>query len=242
MITFDGEPIEFDFFMDEETRSRRIGVLVMEKRLSPALTQAFFRVRQNADIFHKQRIDAKKNLTDQQRSEEINMLNKQMREIKWSSLNLIRSFIAQEFIQQFFQYWAKGPLPIMFFNAPFINDHKTSINHFFDKLEELDLGALKQRKHTQSVFFLDSFNTPAGYKFEEDIRRRNNLSRCYRLDSRAHDLVQLTDVLLGITVYELEKKHTSSRPKLDLLNRYRDLKTRYSQKKKDQDWDPIYIL
>lgn len=242
MIIFDGEPIEFDFFMDEETRSRRIGVLVMEKRLAPALTQAFFRVRQNADMFHKQRIEAKKELTVEQRSEEINMLNKQMREIKWSSLNLIRSFIAQEFIQNFFQYWAKGPLPIMFFNSPFIDDHKTSINHFFDKLQEVDIPALKQRKHTQSVFFLDSFNTPAGYKFEEDIRKRNNLSRCYRLDSRAHDLIQLTDILLGITVYEAEKKHTSSRAKLDLFRRFSELRTRYSQKKKDQSWDPIYIL
>ncbi|MDP2691090.1 MAG: DUF3800 domain-containing protein [bacterium] len=242
MITFDGEPIEFDFFMDEETRSRRIGVLVMEKRLAPALTQAFFRVRQNADMFHKQRIETKKGLTVQQRSEEINMLNKQMREIKWSSLNLIRSFIAQEFIQQFFQYWSKGPLPIMFFNAPFIDDHQTSINNFFDKLDELDLGALKQRQHTQSVFFLDSFNTPAGYKFEEDIRKRNNLSRCYRLDSRVHDLIQLADLLLGLTVYELEKKHLKSRPKLDLVKRFRELRTKYAQKKKDQDWDPIYIL
>lgn len=242
MINFDGERIEFDFFMDEETRSRRIGVLVMEKRLAPALTQALFRVRQNADIYHKGRIQQNTTLSATQKKEEVKSLTKQMREIKWSSLNLIRSFIAQEFLSHFFQYWAKGPLPIMFFNSPFIDDHKTSINHFFDKLAELDLPALKNRQNTQSVFFLDSFNTPGGYTFEQDIRRRNNLSRCYRLDSRVHDLIQLADILLGVTVYEIEKKHTSNKPKLNLVRHFKKQREYFLSKRKDQTWDPLYIF
>ena len=162
MITFDGQLAEFDFFMDEDTRSKRIGVLLMEKRLTPALTQALFRIRQNADIFHE--------------------------------------------------------------------------------LQKLDLSVLKSLKNTQSVFFLDSFNTPAGYKFEQEIMVRNNLSRCYRLDSRVHDLIQLTDLLLGVTVFELKNKQTSSKPKLNLIRGFKSDREYYLAKKKDQAWDPIYIF
>ena len=179
MITIDGEPVEFDFFMDEDTRSKRIGILLMEKRLAPALTQALFRVRQNADIFHKKRIDLRIDYTDQLRKEEVNSLTKQMREIKWSSLNMIRSFIAKDFVRQFCQYWAKGPLPIMFFNAPFIDDHKTSINNFFDRINNFDLNILKSLRNSQSVFFLDSFNTPAGFKFEKEIRNKSEIKAKY---------------------------------------------------------------
>jgi hypothetical protein len=242
MITIDGEPVEFDFFMDEDVRSQRIGILVMEKRLPPALTQALFRVRQNADIYHKRKIESKINLTKKEKQKEIQLLSKQMREIKWSSLNLIRSFIAGEFVQHFFQYWSKGPLPIMFFNAPFIDNHKNSINTFFDRLQKLDLKVLKSLKNSQSVFFLDSFNTPAKYRFEKDIMTRNNLSRCYRLDSRVHDLIQLTDLLLGLSVFEMDKKHTSNKPKLNLFRKFKSNRDYYLTKTKDRDWDPINIF
>lgn len=235
-------PTEFDFFMDEDTRSKRIGILVMEKRLTPALTQALFRVRQTADIFHKSKISADSKLTISEKKELGESVNKQMREVKWSSLNLMRSFLAQEFIKHFFQYCHKGPLPMMFFNAPFIKDHKTSINHFFDELQGLDIEILKSLRNAQSIFFLDAFNTPAGFKFEKEIVQRNNLSRCYRLDSRAHDLLQMTDLLLGATVYELEKKDTTSKPKLNLIKKFSSYKKYYSSKRKEHNWSPIYIL
>ena len=242
MIIIAGEPVEFDFFMDEDTRSKRIGILIMEKRLAPALTQALFRVRQNADIYNKKKIEAKEDLTPEQKQQEIKLITKQMKEIKWSSLNFIRSFIAKDFVQHFFQYWSKGPLPIMFFNAPFIDDNKTSINTFFDNLHKLNLDVLKSLKNTQSVFFLDSFNTPAGLRFEKDIMTCNNLSRCYRIDSRAHDLIQLADLLLGLTVFELEKKHTSNKPKLNLFWQFKNDRKFYLAKTRNPKWNPIYIF
>lgn len=242
MINIDGQPIEFDFFMDEDVRSKRIGILVMEKRLSPALTQAMFRIKQNANIYHMNRIESNRDLTMEDKKNEAKFLNNQMREIKWSSLNLIRSFIAGEFLRHFFQYWAKGPLPIMFFNAPFVKDHKTSINNFFDELHNINLDILASLKNTGSIFFLDSFNTPARYRFEQDIMIRNNLSRCYRLDSRAHDLLQLTDLLLGVTVFEIKKKHTSNKAKLRLFRKFKSDKEYFCAKRKDQHWSPIYIF
>lgn len=242
MIIIEGEPVEFDFFMDEDTRSKRIGVLLMEKRLAPALNQALFRVRQNADIFHKNRVNSKAYSSAMNRRDEISDLTKQMREIKWSSLNMIRSFIAKEFVKQFCQYWAKGPLPIMFFNAPFIDDHKTSINNFFDQINKLNLKIFESLKNSQSIFFLDSFNTPAGFKFEKEIMRRNNLSRCYRLDSRVHDLLQLSDLLLGLTVFDLKHKKTAAKPKLSLYREFKRSTEFYAGKRKNQAWDPIYFL
>jgi hypothetical protein len=91
------------------------------------------------------------------------------------------------------------------FNAPFVDDHKTSINYFFDYLNGQNLPIFKNLKNTQSVFFLDSFNTPAGVKFENEITSRNNLARCYRLDSKAHDLIQMADLLLALTVCEMNR-------------------------------------
>ncbi|MFA5829622.1 MAG: hypothetical protein WC843_03955 [Candidatus Gracilibacteria bacterium] len=222
---------EFDFFMDEDVRARRIGILCVEKRLTPALTQALFRVRENAQSFHAKRIQSDVSKTEEQRAIELGSVSKQIREVKWSSINLMRSFIAQEFIEQYFHYWNKGPLPIMFFNFPFIDDHLSSINNFFEKLGSLNIDALKDLHCSESVFFLDYFSTATGYKFEEKVRDSNNLSRCYRIDSRAHDLMQLTDLLLGITTYIKTGKHTGSRAKLSLVNKFNYFQKSYNNKK-----------
>jgi hypothetical protein len=222
---------EFDFFMDEDVRARRIGVLCVEKRLTPALTQALFRVREKAQSFHEKRILSDTSKPDEQRKAELADVSKQIREVKWSSINLMRSFIAQEFLEQYFHYWNKGPLPIMFFNYPFIDDHLSSITNFFNNLKEHNVDELKNMHCSESVFFLDYFNTPAGYKFEEKVRNNINLSRCYRIDSRAHDLMQLTDLLLGITTYLKLNKHTSSRAKLNLVNKYNHFQKLYNSKK-----------
>jgi hypothetical protein len=142
----------------------------------------------------------------------------------------MRSFIGQEFIGQYFHYWDKGPLPVMFFNFPFLDNHLNSINNFFSKVNTLNINHLKDMLCSGSVFFLDSFTTPAGYKFEEKVRDSNNLSRCYRIDSRAHDLMQLTDLLLGVTTYLKTKKHTSSRAKLELVDKFNFLGKNYNKK------------
>lgn len=98
---------EFDFFMDEDMRAKRIGIICLEKRLTPALTQALFRVKENAHEFHKKRIEAL-NLKFNEQKEKMLVTHKQIREIKWSTLNLMRSFIAVEFIHQFFTITRKG--------------------------------------------------------------------------------------------------------------------------------------
>lgn len=93
---------------------------------------------------------------------------------------------------------------------------------------------------SQSVLFLDSFNTSIGYKLEEKLRHENNLSRCYRIDSRAHDLIQLTDILLGVTTYIKEKKDTKSKAKLrvvDSFNKYKQF-----NKKHSNNYESIYML
>lgn len=231
---------EFDFFMDEDVRSRRIGVLCIEKRLTPALTQALWRVRENAQAFHENRILTDVRKTKEEKNLELASVSKQIREIKWSSINLMRSFIAQEFIGQYFHYWNKGPLPIIFFNFPFIDDHLNSINNFFSKVCNLNIGPLENMLCSQSVFFLDYFTTALGYKFEEKVRNSNNLSRCYRIDSRCHDLMQLTDLLLGITTYIHNKKHTSSKAKLALVHKFQYLQKNHN--KKTPSYKSVYLV
>jgi len=229
---------EFDFFMDEDIRSQRIGVLCLEKTLTPALTQALFRVKEEANEFHKKRIDSLK-LPEKERAERLTSAHRQLREVKWSSLNLMRSFIANSFIEQFFYYWAKGPLPIMFFNTPFIGTHKDSIINFFDELSKLKIEALKNIENSNSVFFLDTFTTASGYRFEEKVRDSCNLARCFRIDSRAHDIMQLADVLLGITVFKKEKKTTTNKSKLRVLEAF-DKQSR--KKKKAPMFEPVYFI
>lgn len=86
-------------------------------------------------------------------------------------------------------------------------------------------------KCRESVFFLDYFTTKAGYKFEEKVRDYNNLSRCYRIDSRSHDLMQLTDLLLGVTTYLRNEKQTTSTAKLLLVEKFEYCKRTFSNKK-----------
>ena len=232
---------EFDFFMDEDVRARRIGILCVEKRLTPALTQALFRVRENAHSFHAKRIQGDTSKSAEQRNIELSSVSKQIREIKWSSMNLMRSFIAQEFIEQYFHYWNKGPLPILFFNFPFIDNHLESINNFFKKIGNLKIDCLESMHCSEFVFFLDYFTTATGYKFEEKVRDAKNLSRCYRIDSRAHDLMQLTDLLLGVTTYIQTKKHTLSKAKLSLVNKFIHFQKSYNSKRSHQN-ESFYVI
>ncbi|MCK9186779.1 hypothetical protein M0P48_05100 [Candidatus Gracilibacteria bacterium] len=232
---------EFDFFMDEDMRSKRIGILCMEKTLTPALTQALFRVKEEANEFHKERIDSLK-LDIRERIEQIKLTHRQIREVKWSSLNLMRSFIASAFVKQFFYHWRKGPLPIMFFNTPFLNNHHDSIRYFFDKLTRIKIETLAGVQNSNSVFFLDTFTTTSGYRFEEKVRNSCNLSRCFRIDSRAHDLIQLADILLGITVFKKDKKETSSGAKLRILRVFELEDTKKNNKATINSCEPIVYL
>lgn len=108
----------------------------------------------------------------------------------------------------------------MFFNTPFKNNHKESISFFFETLVKEEIPILKNFYNSNSVFFLDTFTTSSGYRFEEKVRNENNLSRCFRIDSRAHDLMQLTDILLGITVFQITNKKTKSEAKLRLVKAF----------------------
>lgn len=214
--------------MDEDVRNRRIGILCLEKSLTPALTQALFRVKESAFAFHQKRIESKEK--GGIRNLEFSSVQKQLREIKWSSLNAMRSFVAQEFLDQFFYYMGKGPLPVLFFNVPFKKSHLDSITAFFKTVESLNLKVLQELKNTKSVFFLDSFTTPAGYKFEEKVRKANNLLRCYRIDSRAHDIMQLTDLLLGVTTFLKKGLSQTSYAKEQVVQRFSNLKKGYDKK------------
>jgi len=222
-------------------RSKRIGVLCLEKTLTPALTQALFRVKEEANEFHKKRIDAL-NMSAKERTDRLKSAHRQLREVKWSSLNLMRSFIANAFLEQFFHYWVKGPLPIMFFNTPFTDDHRNSIGHFFDTLKDLNIGKLKDLQNSNSVFFLDTFTTTSGYRFEEKVRNSCNLARCFRIDSRSHDIMQLADLLLGITVFKKEGKTTLNKSKLRVLNFFEEQQNKIRQKKRAPSYEPTYIL
>ena len=231
---------EFDFFVDEDVRARRVGILCMEKHITAALTQALFRVKENAMNFHCKKIESDEKMSQEEKREKLKHVNKQIKEVKWSNLNLMRSFIAQNFVQQFFYYWSKGPLPIAFFNVPFINDHVATINKALPRIKELNIDQMNQIHYSSSTLFLDSFTTPAKYKIEEKIRDSNNLSRCYRIDSRAHDLMQLCDVLLGATTYQFENKKTNSRAKLDLIESFE--KYRKYKKKHPYNYQSVYIF
>lgn len=206
--------------MDEDVRGQRIGILCLEKVLTPALTQALFRVKEQAQVFHENRINSNPVLTDIEKKEHLRSFQSQMREVKWSELNLPRSYIAKGFIENFFHYCCKGPLLIMFFNTPFRETHKDSIAYFFSELPKLKIPDLENLQHSGSTFFLDTFTSAPGFRFEEVVRDSHNLSRCFRIDSRAHDIMQLTDLLLGITVFKKLKKETKSRAKLTVLNEF----------------------
>lgn len=230
MIKKSGAIAEFDFFLDEDVRSQRIGLLCLSKQLTPALGQALFRVREEQYCFYQKKLEGDVALSDYEKGKKFSEIKKQMREVKWSNLNIIRAYIAKGFLEQFFHYWGKGPLPVMFFNAPFTDDHLTSVNQFFDLLVEKKVKPLSNINYSESILFMDSHNTPAGYKLEENIRNTNNLSRCYRIDSRASDLIQLADLLLGITVSLGEKKHTNNKGKLLVVHTFKHLKETYKQK------------
>lgn len=223
----------FDFFMDEDIRSKRIGILCVQKTLTPALTQALFRVKENAYDFHNKRIISLK-LDYRNGVEELRSSHKQIREIKWSSLNMMRSYIAIQFLEQFFHYAKKGPLPIVFIDAPFVNNHTESIRNFFDILRCEQIPELNRLYQSSSMLFVDSFTTPRGYRFEEKVRDENNLDRCFRIDSRAHDLMQLTDLLLGLSVYTNQQKKTSSKAKLRVLDSF----TNFSK----HSFNPVYYF
>lgn len=225
--------------MDEDVRARRIGILRLEKTLTPALTQALFRVKESAQAYHVERIKSS-GLDEKQKQTEFKSINKQIREVKWSELNLMRSYIAIEFVQTFFHYWSKGPLPALFFNAPFITGHLESINDFFSELPKLKIDILKDQQNSNSVFFLDAFTSAPGFRFEEKVRDSNNLARCFRLDSRAHDIMQLTDLLLGITVFKKFKKKTVSKAKLRVIRKFDELFL--STKKRGIKYNCIYEL
>lgn len=188
----------------------------MHKVLTPALTQALFRVKESAHTYHEKRIAALKGNS----RVVLTSVRRQIREIKWSELNLMRSYIAIEFLDTFFHYCGKGPLPIFFFNTPFMDSHKESVNYFFLNLSKLKIKGLLDLQNSSSVFFMDTFTTAKGFRFEEKVRDANNLSRCYRIDSRSHDLRQLTDLLLGITVFRQLKKKTRSKAKLRVLKKF----------------------
>lgn len=220
---------DFDLFIDEDVRSRRIGILLLEKNLTPALTQALFRVREESQAFIHD--DLRKKYTNEKEFRaELNDRMKQIREIKWSGLNVMRSFIAQGFLDNYFHYCAKGPLPIMFFNLPFLEDHFESVNKFFEYLKVAKIETLQDMQNSNSVLFLDSFNTAAGQKIEHKIRTANNLSRCYRIDSRSHDLIQLCDLLLGVTTHQLMNKTTESKSKLRVLDSFDHFSKKYTKK------------
>lgn len=230
---------DFDLFVDEDVRSRRIGVLLLEKNLTPALAQALFRVREDSQSFIHD--DLRKKYRDEKEFRtQLSDRMKQIREVKWSGLNVMRSFIAKGFLENFFHYWAKGPLPIMFFNLPFLEGHFESINNFFKYLEETSVESLKDMQNSNSVLFLDSFNTSAGLKIEHKIRSTNNLSRCYRIDSRSHDLIQLCDLLLGISTHQLMDKTTENKSKLRVLESFDYLSKKYT-KKHPGTYQSIYV-
>lgn len=211
----------FDFFMDEDTRSKRAGILCLHKDLTAALTQSLFRIREKANSFHALRINAL-NATDAEKKFEVRRLQKQIREIKWSSLNLMRSFIAIEFLKTYFGYCSERTLPIIFFNIPFIVNHEKSINNFFQQLPNLKIAQLKNLNNLESVLFSDSFTTLSAYNFEEKVVTQNGLSRCYRIDSRAHDLIQLTDLLLGLIVSSRNKNNSliTNKSKLRVIEEF----------------------
>lgn len=132
-------PTDFDLFVDEDVRSRRIGVLLLEKNLTPALTQALFRVRENSQAFIHD--DLRKKYADEK-------------------------------------------------------------------------------------------------EFKSDMS--NNLSRCYRIDSRSHDLIQLCDLLLGVTTNQLIKKTTQSNAKLRVLDTLVRCSKQYT-KKHSGTYQSIYL-
>lgn len=226
---------EFDFFMDEDMRSRRIGILCMEKRLTAVLTQELFRIKEKAHAFHHKRVQADTKMNEGQKRKEMTSVLQQLREIKWSHINFMHSFAAEQFVEQYFHYVEKGPLPLLFFNFPFIHDHAKSIEKFFKKINYLKIHPLQNMQHSKTIFFLDSFTIRPGYNLEEIIQTTNNLSRCYKIDSRANDLMQITDLLLGITTFILENKQTFSSAKIKLVNKFRDLK-------KAQSCESVFLM
>ena len=72
---------------------------------------------------------------------------------------------------------------------------------FFELVASRKIPVLEKLQTSESILFMDTFPTPVGFKLEKKIMGLTNLSRCYRVDSKVHDLMQLTDIIGIYTIY-----------------------------------------
>lgn len=234
---------QFDFFIDEDMRDRRLWILCVEKSITPALVQSLFRVRENAIDFHQKKIETDETLEKADKRAKLKHSLRQIREIKWSELNVPRSFIAKWFLENFFHFSKKWPLPLFFINIPFEESHTKSMENFiveFKKIIELENINISI---PNSIAFLDNFTTSKEDKFELDVIEKTKLSRCYRIDSRSHDLIQLSDILLWITTYKYAWKETTNKSKLRVLDSFEYFEENFIKwENKKHSIESVYIV
>lgn len=128
-------------------------------------------------------------------------------EIKWTKMSRLRESAYMELIDFFFNF--KG----LRLNVVNINSHQ----------DAAVLNGLKRLQPFCSGFngiFIDWHSTPVGYDFERKLEDEFRCGCVMRLDSKSNDLLQLTDLMLNLSIYSKDSSQISSKRKLALLKHF----------------------
>ena len=123
------------------------------------------------------------------------------REIKWNEIDRIRLPVAVSWIRVAAWFHA---LRFACLKWPDQKDKGTVLVEFFRAFLEGN-GATRLEGVFDSVAFLDFDNVDKRGNLHQFIARRANILRCYPLDSKASNCLQLVDVLLGCWVRSGER-------------------------------------
>lgn len=138
-------------------------------------------------------------------------------EIKWSNLNRkVRFDVAREFFNVFLSSDAQFNCIILDkdqldFNAHFQNDLYRVYLSFSVALLKLVIG---KRPNEVLIILADDYFTPTDTDLETKIKEYVNdhyktysIAGVCQIDSKASDLLQLTDLILGAILYDLKKQN-----------------------------------
>ena len=178
---------QFDIFIDEDKRNRKLGVLGVSNAV--ALNQTLQGVKDR---------------------------NRIGREVKWNGIDRFRLPVAMGWVQDAFLFpslqFAIVDWPSHLSKIDVLADFLTN---FLSDNDTRQLGGL-----FDSVAFLDFDNEDAKINLHLGLRRRVGLLRCYALDSKASNCLQLSDLLLGINTRIRLQGHTDVS---ELMVRWEDI-------------------
>ncbi len=146
----------------------------------------------------------------------IRFRNNYREELKWANLDRkIRFDIAREFFNTFLEEDAQFNCIIL--NKSELNFEKYFNNNLYKVYRNFSIALIKliAGKNPDEIFILlaDDYFSPDGTDMEDKIKKIINdhyqkfvVAGVCQIDSKASDLLQLTDLILGSIVYDLKKQ------------------------------------